>query len=60
MVRVINRGWGGRPRPRRTPGPAHANTREQEADEGVGSGPGDRPYMADFLNKLLGRETSLD
>jgi|SRR5580658_2037577 hypothetical protein len=27
--------WGGRPRPRRTPGPARAKTLKAEADEGV-------------------------
>ncbi len=43
--------WGGRPRPRGSPGPAspgegRVHSGSEEADEGVGRGPGVRPTKA--------------
>src|SRR5438876_7867021 len=46
--------WGGRPRPRRTPGPAPAeSTNAEEADGGVGCGPGGPPHKT---NPHISRE----
>jgi hypothetical protein len=59
----LNAGGVGRPRPRRTRvrcGPLVRlfQPTQDGGRRGVGCGPGGPPHIADFLNKLLGRETS--
>ena len=59
MIREINRCGADARVPCRTPWSGSSNTAKTEADGGVGRGPGGRPHIADFSNKLQGRETSL-
>jgi len=62
MVREINREVGRTPSSASDPWSDSSTALKTEADAGVGCGhcieqPGGPPYMADFLNKLLGPET---